>query len=460
MIFIFGAFSAQADANVSSMGQTVAAAIDRLPEGPSKQGLIRYLQVVSPQVYKNNDFVGTGNQGIQDYFASHFKNNDCFAEAAFGFYRDIKKMNTQSRRPRLSDVSGEGEFLNKKKGWLWQLALRHAKGKANKAMALIGLCGHDDINQGIYRNERVETKLRAEGWDDEDLFTFDEQLDDYKLCPLRDSNFYLPQSLGEEVDVSKELKKQIASIQAEGRLDALPAKHYHVLGAAFLTCQMIEAGLRPSLASGLQELAARTYRGIRLCNQTADDYATFQAMLAEPEYKKRPARVPFDKHIKSLMVRDYFSGACLGGGDSMNCSLLARIYPFISEPPTQPADRLLQIKKIDAFVDRIVAAGLYGSWYLGGHSLLKSLPCTNEQILGPNPKLAQFLEVMKIDVNICGFGLSAEGCRNSRKIIETWKIDFTWTGAQHRAGAQFAAGKCVRSVSSANSLARFCEWGK
>lgn len=460
LLFVFGTSSAQASSKASSMGQTVAAAVERLPDGPSKQGLIRYLQIVAPQAYKNDRLVGTGNQGIQEYLAYHFETNDCYAEAAFRFYRDIKKMNTLSERPRLSDVSGEGAFQQKKKGWLWELALRHTHGNKNKAMALIGLCGHDDINQGTFQNERVETKLRSEGWDDEDLFTFDEHLDGYKLCPLRESDFYLPQSLGSGVDISHGLKNQIASIQADGRAEILPAKYYHVLGAAFLTCQMVEAGLRPSLASGLQELAARAYRGIRLCAKTADEYATFQEMLAEPSYQKRSSKVPFDTHIKSLLVRDYFNGACLKETESMNCSLLGQIFPFIPEPPNAPSERIRDIQKIHDFVDRMVAAGLYGSWYLGGHRMLKSLPCTDEQILGPNPKFAQFLETMKIHVNICGFGLSAEGCKNSRKIIETWKVDFTWTVAQHRVGAQFAAANCTRSVQRENSLARFCAIGE
>lgn len=460
LFFVCGAFSAHASSKVSSMGQSVAAAIDRLPEGASKQGLIRYLQIVSPQAYKNDRLVGTGNQGIQDFLAYHFETNDCYAEAAFRFYRDIKQMNTLSERPHLNDVSGEGGFQKKKKGWLWELALRHTQGNKNKAMALIGLCGHDDINQGTFHNDRVEAKLRAEGWDDEDLFTFDEHLDEYKLCPLRESDFYLPQSLGSGVDISNSLKSQIALTQAEGRAEILPAKYYHVLGAAFLTCQMVEAGLRPSLASSLQELAARAYRGIRLCAKTADEYATFQEMLADPTFQKRPSKVPFDTHIKSLLVRDYLSGACLKDSESMNCGLLGQIYPFMPEPPQEPSERINQIQKIHYFVDRIVAAGLYGSWYLGGHRMLKSLPCTDEQILGPNPMFAQFLETMKININICGFGLSAEGCKNSRKIIETWKVDFTWTVAQHRVGAQFAAANCTRSAQIENSLNHFCTSGK
>lgn len=446
-----------AESQVASMGESVIAAIARLPEGPSKAGLTRYLQIISPHSYADDYNVGTGNQGIQGFFEHHFATNDCFAETAFRFYSEVKKRNTSETRPTLKDISGEGAHVKNAKGWVMSLALRFTNGDKNKALALIGLCGHDDTNQGVYNNKRVEDKLRSEGWGDEDLFSYEEGLEDYKLCPVQASDFYLPQSLGASADVSVELKAQISRIQGEGKAEKLPAKYYHVMGASFLTCQMIEAGLRPQLAVGLQELAARAYRGIRLCMKTNYDYELFRQILKEPVITNRPAGVTLDQQVKNLLLRDYFNGSCVNVHKGLICTLLQSADSGIVRPPSDGAQQEYYISKINGLVDRIMAAGLYGSWYLAGHGLLKSLPCTDAQVLGPNPRLGEFVDKLKLNLNICGYGLSPEACRKSLQIIETWKVDFTWTVAQHRVGAKFAQKNCRKLEKQGDSLKNFCK---
>lgn len=438
------------------MGASLRRAIDKLPEGANKRGLIRYLQVISPESYRRDGDVAMANAGIRGYLEKQFSENDCFAETAFKFYREIRSADREGERPHLSDKAGDGRFKHKPAGWLWEKALSFSGRNPNKAMMLIGLCGHDDINQGDFRNQRVEDKLLARGWSDDDLFIWDELTDGNHLCPLKTSDFYLPQSLGRGVDISSSLIERIARLQAEGRGDLLPAKHYHVLGAAFLTCQMIEAGMNSTLASRLQVLAARAYRGIRLCEKTHDEYEMFKALLQQPELKNR-GRLSLDQAIRLELEKSLLDEKCRSGKlRNWSCDLLRERFSYSMTTQLSRAAYDRMKFRIQQDVEQIITSGLYGSWYLGGNRILKSLPCTDEQILGPAPLLAKFVGSVDLNMNICGYGLSSDMCKRALHIIDTWKVDFTWTVSQHKVGADFASIQCRRYEASRNSISSFC----
>jgi hypothetical protein len=213
-------------------------------------------------------------------------------------------------------------------GWLWKLALYHANNDPNDAMKLIGLCGHDDVAQGNAKIQ-LSPKMAKENFENwlkktNDLIAmyesslaqkekqlmqlkppsieFKQMVDQKKNeiaalnmsienlkiavknpnqelfqyesieCPEpRNSLFFLPQSLGSDVDIPLELKKRIVKAQAPSDLNgkrapgaSIPAKHYHVYGSALVACEMISKGYPPRLVSKISALLAYAYRTERM----------------------------------------------------------------------------------------------------------------------------------------------------------------------------------------------------
>lgn len=453
--------------NISSADRIARTLINALPESGTKNGLMRYYEILNPNAYTSDMDVAINNTGLANYFQYHFKTNACFAEKALRFYHDVRsttrhtqKNNPEEQRnsrPSLGDKSGASRG-DLKVGWLYEKALKYAKGNPNTALALIGMCGHDDTKQGDFVNTAVEAKLLTEGFTHESLYVPGKDGAMDSPCPPLTSDFFIAGSLGKRDDIEEVLKRKILKTQYPGKKSVqIASKNYHVLGAAFMTCQMIEAGLSPFLAVRVESMAANLYRGIRLCQNIETPASLFWKLQRHPEVRKRPASYRFEDAVIAKALEYGRTKTCFAKkvkNDAL-CELLQTVgAPFDLSIPRleQRAQGMLQ-----GYMDNMVASGLYASWHISGEIAGVSLPCSRDQLFGPHPFMKWLVAQAQLPLNICGGGLSVESCRKALGTITSWEIDFDWTVSQHLAGAKFAASVCKAYPQGKTSMEEFCD---
>ena len=213
---------------------------------------------------------------------------------------------------------------------------------------LIGVCGHDDILQGPYRYLETDGKTRS------------------IRCTIPDSSLYLPGSLGPEWDISEPLKKDILQAQIPGTQGyGMPAKYYHVYGAALATCQMISEGLPAALSIRIETEAARFYRGIRLCSRV-------NKLLGERQKEVEQ----FDLQNSSEVFDQWWTTT----HRQKNKNLPASYFE----------NKLADLN----------AAALYQRWYVGSQSVLgMKIPCTDLRLWGPSRVLPSAQEKRSLERN-------------------------------------------------------------
>lgn len=225
------------------------------------------------------------NSGIQKFNLQLLEKNKCFSELASEFYGEFHERKVKElwqaidkndldyiRRPHLnSKITDKGD----QPGMVWEIANRYAQGDGNLAMALIGLCGHDDTMQfpSNFQFNNNEARLRSQKYlngitSRED---FQEKIDRYTAelkkkdshfsyssdslrrdifeinraieCPSGLNAFYYPQSLGAEADIPQSLKEKIVRVQSPTKGGkVLPAKYYHLMAGAATSCQLVQGG--------------------------------------------------------------------------------------------------------------------------------------------------------------------------------------------------------------------------
>lgn len=479
----FQSIEGQNRGQVSAADRIARQIIQSLPESNTKNGLLRYYSILAPSTYLDDDSVGFKNSGIANFFEYHFQKNTCFAETAYEFYNEIRTQTRQNQqttpqqvrhtRPSLADVAGSTR-KDLKAGWLWEKALKHTRGNANAAITLIGLCGHDDVEQGDFFNAEAVKNLKAKGYSEESLQAFmsdhdgsndndsgsddsDTDADIASLCPAKEADFFVSSSLGKNIDIDSSLKEKILYYQYPGKkAEQIASKNYHILGAAFMTCQMIEAGLHPMLAVKVETTAAGLYRGIRLCQNIEQPAWLFRLIQKSPELRKKPYSMSFEDFVLKQTLETGRSGVCAQkkiGNTNAYCQVLEALGSpnVLSIPRLEERAKILIQKNID----NIISSGIYASWSITGDIFGVSLPCTRDQILGPHPFLKWLVAQGQLPLNLCGQHLSTESCRKALNTIRAWEVDFDWTISQHQLGANFAARKCQRSSQKALSL-EFC----
>nr|BFD62662.1 hypothetical protein BdHM001_13430 [Bdellovibrio sp. HM001] len=452
--------------NITSADKIALTLISKLPNSGVKSGLQRYYSILSLKSYTDDAEVAVANTGLALFFEQHFNQNKCFAENAYKFYRDLRQNTRQQqaaftdgsrhRRPSLGDVAGKNR-PDLKPGWLYEKALKYANGNPNAAISLIGMCGHDDKNQGHFVNQDVEIQLQNSGLRSDELYTTTEDSEDQTVCPSQYADFYVAGGLSKTSDIADDLKKKILSIQYPGKKAVqIAAKNYHVMGAAFMTCQMIEAGLNPLLAIQVESMAANLYRGIRLCQNIEIPGNLFWDLQRHREVAFRPFGKTFEEivlekamdraHNKKCTIKDTRTDAL--------CRLLkvVGVPQDISRP--QMAKRAQDL--LTNYMDEMIASGLYASWHISGEVAGISLPCSQAQLWGPHPFMQWLISNTEVRVNICGNGLTMEACRKAVKKIRSWEVDFDWTVSQHVAGARFAAKVCKPYPEGRSSFEAFC----
>ncbi len=317
---------------VSQVDDFASKVISKIPFDGIRKGLEEYRAIIDAKSYRSNKEVGDRNTGLVAHMENMVDGNPCFASMVDQFYSDIEKLDKKYspyfskqvlNRPSQKDFSGKGVFKDLEPGWLWEKALKASKGNPNIAARILGVCGHDDIEQGEFSYQK-EFESADEKQKFFDRYTetvrknialhmeYNNSVDDmtrmmlatYMLdrerfksitkgksainCPKRDSVMYLNQALGDNIDISDDLRKRIISAQAPTKGGAaLPAKNYHIYGALYMACRMAEEGMSPILATKLQKTAAWAYRTLRMdkvINDGIDDMKRISKVAAL--YKK------------------------------------------------------------------------------------------------------------------------------------------------------------------------------
>ena len=230
------------------------AILERLP-GPGKCLLDQAGEELGISLYSNMDSVYNQNQ-MTAVSERRIGPNSCRLRLAKKFYAGMgkfgpKKKGAHSHSLRISDLESHDEVASiltlpenvdpkLKAGWLWDRAMKFSGGNSTLAMNLIGICGHDTINNSFH---------------------------DLK-CPSPQSYMFVPASLGENVTVSqKTIWNVIAAHQDDFGVEGIgiSAKYYHVIGAARLGCALKKCNATAAITAKAQAELAMAYRGIKLC---------------------------------------------------------------------------------------------------------------------------------------------------------------------------------------------------
>jgi len=437
-----------------------------------RAGLQKYLSIVSPDTYASDQAVQSSNTGISAWFSREVGSNACLERRAIDFYTAVGKSIGAIQSPP-SALSRDIRIESRGKlspGWLWKLAMRSSGGDSGLALTLIGMCGHDDhaqsgpnssaytfrddsenaravINYKLERYAKISTDLQFQIKKPSvqsnallsGIRTTTARLKTAHTyatiaCPTKPSVFFSSESLGAGVDIPQSLKDEIQQTQNPDRLFDLPAKYYHVYGGAFLTCQMIEAGMKPLMAKAAAAQGAKMYRGIYLCQILSDSvigwspdgYDSPEDFLMSPELSKKCAS-------KSFATSN--SGVCALSGQALYYRSNIR-------------DQNELRRKITAMVATADASVLYRKWFLGGitNSLGGHVACTETRLRGPSdlshPEADFGNSVLNFMFTHRPLGWSSARYENAKRKLQTWVEDSKWTIAQHTAGAEFAAKVC------------------
>ncbi|WP_413576180.1 hypothetical protein ACLVWU_17495 [Bdellovibrio sp. HCB290] len=508
---------------MGSMNDVIKGALNKLPDGETKNGLKEYLGTLGIESY-GNDNVSMENKGLMAYYENRFADakNSCVRNAALAFYKDVEKsLSAQSKgmkcnqssesskygcsdsRAQLSEVAGEGRFKGLSPGWLWQLALKHSKNDPNSAIFLIGMCGHDDRSQGYleYADESEKAldalRLQRQGTlaekakldaqikelsknydrNQEQIFQLGKKSVALKAsadklqnssslkqelhCPPITSGYYAPQSLGKSADISQDLKNTIAADQktADGAKSA-PAKYYHVYGSALMACQLVQNGFSPTKASFVQQQAARVYRGVRMCESVNQDFKQSWSDLSK-KYKAKDIVDLTQKTVATIKSGKVKCPRSLAGqAVPPECDLLYSIG-YSSEMVTSGE---LVVSASD--IKEKIGGAARNSDAL---ELYKSWYLGGGTAFGrkvPCTDVRMFgpNNLMKPDSNFFDKlskpkGWSDERYRQASQKLGTWDDDFQWTIAQHKAGADFAGKNCKKRAPGEKPLRGICPNG-
>lgn len=327
------------------------------------------------------------NFGLVRYFLGRLMTDDLFFTHAKEFYEELKAFDTEfifrnqliGKKPSLKDVAGAGDYQALQPGWLWNLALKHARQNRRVAMEILGICGHDDVHYEPYK-DRTGTQS----------FT----------CPLPGfTTFYVPRSLGLDVDIADDMKLRVAAVQAPTKgMSVLPSKTYHIISSAFFSCLMTSQGLSNAEIEATDSLIARAYRVVDMRNRViADKFKSEDPIATERDLRQQ-------------------------------CKARSGICPDFSTGNGYDQER----------EDRFVAAKLaeFDSYFLIDRwKMFKKAP-----IIGL-PIDTDF-SVGEKELHDVPLGWSAERFTRGVTRLKTYAIDIEWTQQQHSIGSKFGQKVC------------------
>lgn len=419
----------------SALGSKIKWLMYLYPNTDFKRTAQEYIKIIAPDTYELS--VGQGNTGLQKLVTQKFEDNEIFRQMAISFYRDVAQYwGIRLRGPAddlpfdypnkcRDDGQGEGPFLisyqceknlprtllnetteagpnsSFKNGWLWDLAMRHSKGNPNIAVDLIGLCGHDNRFQGSKKYIDPTTKETK-----------------YLNCPPGGSPFYLPGSLP-KADISDILKARIHRIQNPDGSKKIPAKYYHVLGEAFVSCQLVAKGHEAKNIVAAAKFAAHAYRGLNLCETTRQFYG-LNEILRFWTWEAHLGRKSLEEFVEEKV------DSCLTDHPISECR---EINPHIDHSTWSSSSKNERHSFLRNLIGRADASELYSKWFL---------PCSGIQFRGQRNLYESGNSVFKFRP----MGWTQSRYELAIYILSTWKIDLEWTVSQHEVGARFATEFC------------------
>lgn len=409
-----GGTAALADGAIGDPTQEVAqfsSFLKRVPGGDRLGCLAKdFLAIVRPGAYSAfAENAQLGNAGLDQFINDKLK-DPVFASQVKSFYTDVDSYLRESgskpwanagsssapnlELPSLFQTAGDSDHAKLQPGWLWKLALKDAQGDPNRAIGFIGVCGTDDTLQSI--NQACPSGNAQDG------------------PASADADFYLPQSLGKNIDISPSLKKRILRRKAAAACDStdpaqcLPAKYYHIYGSAFVACELIQRGHNPALVTEVSELAGWYYRVLWLSNLAQQDPAATPEKTAHGWLDSLREIVDFGKPLA--------------------CS--ATVPEPEPEPPLGADSENEQVQRD--------ALQLMRQWTLS-RDFGSQLGQLYTDI--PTSPVAKIDALTGVELGRPA-GWSKDRFKKAFAKFRSIMTDFAWTAEQHRIGAEFAAKVC------------------
>lgn len=392
----------------------------------------------------------TENVGLNKFNEKLMSENSCFEQLVQKFYEevthvDLLNVDAYSTRENLlfNNLSVTTEAGPVQSGWLWSAANQFTRGDANMSMMLIGMCGHDDkfqyvkptektIDNTCRMNQMIGKKITGDvistyliekcDKDTIELFNLGTS-----ACPAPESFMFRQGSLGPKTILPLSLREDIGQIQAPTKgWEQLPAKYYHTIASAYLTCQLKIEGVAKQRAMDLQLTAIRGYRHRRLCQENVHSKSINSIPVIEKFMTKN--RLTYEQMLDRLEA----------GKDQKGFINEYNIY-------LNQETREQKVEKLKYFLAKFDAA-----------ELLKLSVYTNSFCLKFSKGATQSIKTVMDTSNPSH--LTPERIKAAKDLIRTWYIDFVWSEEQHRIGVEFAYENCQKDEAHfANLNNRSCE---
>jgi hypothetical protein len=405
----------------------------------------------------NQDEAWRSNAGVKAFHRLRLSRAPCLATLTAHFYRnpDFQGRATGAAdrlpgtsRPALNARAGSGSFANSPPGGIYREARRLAGQRPALAMALIGYCGHDDIENSaptIVSFARPESRAAVLAWSRATLgqtspealasFNRDEgrtingggRLSLSVACPDPSSSFYAPRALDESADIPDELRQRIASTQAPTRgAGSLPAKAYHISFAATTACLLASCGLTEGQSRGALEFLATRYRIRRL-----------DASTSALEKLRTAVEDQFDINWADTARLDRLSAEAdrwLQSPQGRQALIQAGATELLAANRARVTWSSLR-RQIDA-------ATLYRGGQLGQPFRAEPLYPGSASSQDPFHVSPSALVARRPGQSFCP-GWSESRCNAARGLVDTWRTDLDWTREQQAAGARFGHAQCA-----------------
>ncbi len=389
---------------------------------PSDSGNIKGLEVwfnlVGINKFSSEKEMETDLPGIKNYIETKLKEDSQFKQQLYELYLWLKKQDEKyavsEEDVYLGEETGKGKFINFKPGFLWSELLRLGHQSPREALQILAATladpkGSLDLSMPMeyFLTDSQKTdlnklkedlkKLPSRGKDfmeirekmnkiyDQMNFKMSERNKNAHVQFSKNKILILPKNLGENVDISDALKQKI---KTNINVGSLYAKYYHIQLAAFMSCEMLSAGMNTNLTLMMQKWTAWGYRTVKL------------NLYLKKLFRKRSENQDLTESEKvdllaSKLMENWFTGAKMG-------SHITRPYTNLNLTDFVFSEKYKKIPDVNE------------------NSSLKS-------------SLSGFPKPLFMDE--AEFKLAKERLR-------LWLTEWEWTIAQHEIGSQLAIANC------------------
>jgi len=272
-------------------------------------------------------------------------------------------------------------------------------------------------------------------------------------CPAQNSQIYLSKALGEDADLSDEFKDKIAFIQAPNKgKSVLPSKNYHIMGSAFMACQLVSKGISPKMATTIQKMAAWAYRTIRLNSLIKNDLSKYEEI--NKKYNEYVEKFKEENSERVRTPRGYRK--ILKKRPPSLVDWLHAAGPEVIGLTEYSINKvnLKDKNSIRKWLVKYDSAKVISDMTLGGGEVFgQSIPHTNLSLNFIGDPIEKHINTRKKEAMSSGkkrrgstsnFGWDKDRYNDAKDKAMTYLIDWEWTTSQHETGANFASKKCKK----------------